>query len=156
MAHDRGCDPPRHGCRSTDVHGANPSRAGQISWSVLVCRHGRRRRRPSARHHPAAQPCGFRAVAMACFDHRIFIKYHFDELRLKKWLDGAMHVFQIHSPERGGIRVHGTIITDSNMDLIAYCVENKPSASLQIRGNRTKTVEAIKKLCRYESWSTRV
>jgi hypothetical protein len=95
-------------------------------------------------------------VAMACFDHRIFIKYHFDELRLKKWLNGAMHVFQIHSPERGGIRVHGTIITDSNMDLIAYCVENKPSASLQIRGNRTKTVEAIKKLCRYESWSTRV
>ena len=96
-------------------------------------------------------------VAMACFDHRIFIKYHFDNHRMNKWLDGSMHIFQIHSPERGGsIRIHGTIITDAKMDLVAYCVENKPSAALQIRGNRTKTIEAVKKLCRYESWSTRV
>ena len=38
-------------------------------------------------------------VAMACFEHRIFIKYHLDDLRLKKWLDGNMLIYQIHSPD---------------------------------------------------------
>ena len=89
--------------------------------------------------------------AVSMFTHHHFVKFHFNENRLTKWLNKDMHVFQIHHESEGFTRVHGTIVTDEDGNLVAYCVEN--NVTRQIKVNKDKMLAAIKQICRFESYA---